>query len=106
MFKKLPDLKPDLGAFNLELARVAGTTELDGTDVAKVFRHLFLTADPILGKKVLFILLSWCGEYQVDDPDDSDGRVPPLDPAALQRWAGKREIAALIKAAMYADLSQ
>jgi len=48
------------------------------------------------------MLMSWCGEYDVAD---DDGRVPPIDNNELQRWAGKREIAARIKAALYADLN-
>ena len=54
------------------------------------------------GKRVLFMLMTWCGEYDVSN---DEGRVPPLDPNALQRWAGKREIAARLKAALYADLN-
>ena len=46
--------------------------------------------------------MSWCSEYDVAD---DDGRVPPIDNNELQRWAGKREIAARITAALYADLN-
>lgn len=69
-----------------------------------MFRHLFLGIDPHLGEKVLFVLLSWCGEYEMSDLE-SDVRIPPLDPNELQRWAMGREIANKIKAALYADLS-
>lgn len=92
-------------AFSHDLARVSGTIGMDGDDVARVFRQLFLAGDSTLGKKVLFILLTWCGEYEVGNPDDLEDRVPPVDPALLQRWAGKREVAAMIKTALYADLS-
>jgi len=51
------------------------------------------------------MILTWCGEYDVSEDDDPESRVPPLDPALLQRWAGKREIAAKLKAALYADLT-
>ena len=104
MIKRKPRPEPDLEAFNRALADVAGVSELDGLDVARLFRQFFLNDETGAGKKIMFLLLSWCGEYEIDDPDDPDGRVPPVDPALLQRWAGKRAIAAKIKAALYADL--
>jgi len=104
MIKRRPKLDPDQEAFNKVLMHVAGIQDMDGLDVAKLFRHFFLGDDNEQGRKVLFILLTWCGEYLVDDPDDPNNRVPPVDPALLQRWAGKQEIAAKLKAALYADL--
>ena len=71
---------------------VAGRVH-DGEDVAGDFRHLFLR-DDALAKRVLYMLMRWCGEYE----------GPPTDNAELQRWAGKREVAVDIKAALYADL--
>ena len=105
MIKRRPkNLEPDLEEFNKALMHVAGVADMDGLDIAKLFRHFFLGDENEQGKKVLFLLLTWCGEYEVDDPDDPNGRIPPTDPALLQRWAGKREIAAKIRAALYADL--
>jgi len=104
MIKRKPKLEPDLEEFNKALMHVAGVANMDGLDIAKLFRHFFLGDENEQGRKVLFLLLTWSGEYEVDDPDDPMGRVPPVDPALLQRWAGKREIAAKLKAALYADL--
>lgn len=61
-----------------------------------MFRHLFVLNDPVLGKKVLFVLMSWLGEYETMIPTDTN---------ELHRYAGKRQIAGLIKAALHADLS-
>ena len=61
-----------------------------------MFRHLFVLNDPVLGKKVLFILMSWLGEYEM---------MIPTEPDELQRYAAKRQIAGQIKAALHADLS-
>jgi len=97
------DLNPQY--YTQDLIRAASVDQLAPDDVARLFRNLFLTADPVLGQKVLFILLSWLGEYDVSDIEDPGGIVPPLDPNLLQRWAGRREVAALIKTALYADLN-
>lgn len=87
-------MNPDLEQFNkLLVGSVMGRAHT-GEDVAGDFRHLFLREDAV-GKRVLFMLMNWCGEYA----------GPPEDNDALQRWAGKREVAALIKAALYADLT-
>lgn len=96
-------LTPDLEAFNKALARSVNLN-YGPEAVAGDFRRLFLN-EPELGKRVLFMLLTWCGEFEVDNPDDPESRVPPVDPMLLQRWAGKREVAAKIKAAIYADLN-
>ena len=104
MIKRRPKLEPDLEEFNRALMRSSGVAGMNGPDLAKLFRHFFLGDENEQGRKVLFLLLTWCGEYEVDDPDDPHARVPPVDPALLQRWAGKREIAAKLKAALYADL--
>ncbi len=93
-FKGKLKLEPDLEAFHRALIGSTMGTEHDGITVARDFRALFLREDA-LGKRALFMLLTWCGEYD----------APPEDNDALQRWAGKREIAGLIKAALYADLS-
>ena len=91
--RRRPNLQPDIEKFNQTIIRSVYGRGYDGLDVAGDFRHLF-NDNPQLGQRVLFMLLKWCGEY---DP-------PPEDDSALQRWAGKREIADSIKAAMYADL--
>lgn len=98
-FKRKRKLTPDVTAFTDALHKAVAGKTLDGEDVAIAFRHLFVNADPQLGKVVLHILLTWCGEYATEEdiPRDNEG---------LQRWAGKREIAARIKAAMHADLSR
>jgi len=94
-------LQPDLEDFHRQLVTALDLERYGPADVARDFRQLFL-ADRDLGRRVLFMLMTWCGEYDVDDDET---RVPPLDPNELQRWAGKREIAARIKAALYADLN-
>jgi hypothetical protein len=89
-----PRLEPDLELFhNAIINSVYGKTH-SGVDVAGDFRSLF-NQNPHLGQRVLFMLMTWCGEYE----------GPPEDDTALQRWAGKREVAGHIKAAMFADLS-
>ena len=93
-FKRRPKLNPDIEAFNTAIINSVYGRMHDGADVAGDFRHT-INAEPARGKRVLFMLLTWCGEYD----------NPPTDNDALQRWAGKREVAALIKAAMFADLS-
>ena len=94
-------LEPDLEDFHRQLVSSLDLARYGPADVARDFRTLFLE-DRDLGKRVLFMLMSWLGEYDVSN---DDGRVPPIDPNELQRWAGKREIAARIKAALYADLN-
>jgi hypothetical protein len=84
-------LEPDLEDFHQQLVTSLDLQRHGPADVARDFRKLFLE-DPYLGKRVLFMIMSWCGEYDVDNNE-------------LQRWAGKREIAARIKAALYADIN-
>ena len=96
-------LVPDVAEFNAALNRSVMPEAYRPEDIAQDFRRLFLQ-DDLLGKRVLHTLLTWCGEYDVSDPDDPANRVPPLDRDELQRWAGKHEIGSLIKAAMYANL--
>ncbi len=91
---KKDKLTPDLEAFNQAVINSVYGREYTGTAVAQDFRALMLR-DPGLGKRVLHMLLHWCGEFD----------NPPEENELLQRWAGKRELAARIKAAMYADLS-
>jgi hypothetical protein len=89
------DLTPDVAGFlDAVHASVAGK-RYDNHQAAADFRRLFLL-DPELGRRVLHTLLTWAGEYTFEIPQESE---------ALQRWAGKREIATRIKAAMYADLT-
>ena len=95
------ELEPDLEDFHKQLVQSLDLARYGPADVARDFRALFLE-DADRGKRVLFMLMSWCGEYDVSN---DEGRVPPLDPNELQRWAGKREIAARLKAALYADLN-
>jgi hypothetical protein len=93
-FSRKPKLEPDVEAFLDALHKSVAGKQLDGKDIAVAMRHLFTRHDPQLGRVVLHALLTWCGEYE----------NPPEDNEALQRWAGKREIAVRIKAAMHADL--
>lgn len=93
-WQRKPKLTPDLDRFHSELIHSVYGRVYSDRDVAGDFRHT-INSEPARGRRVLFTLLSWCGEYE----------GPPEDDAALQRWAGKQEIAALIKAAMFADLS-
>ncbi len=94
-------VRPDLEDFHKQLVTSVDLHRHGPADVARDFRTLFLE-DKGLGRRVLFMLMSWCGEYGVSD---DGGRIPPLDNNELQRWAGKREIAARLKAALYADLN-
>jgi len=93
-FRRGPTLNPDINAFHTAIVHSVYGRSHQGDDVAGDFRILF-NKEPQLGQRVLFMLLTWCGEY--DDPPESND--------ALQRWAGKRELAGKIKAAMFADLS-
>ena len=86
-------MNPDLETFNKMLVGSVMGRDHSGRDVAGDFRSLFLRDD--VGKRVLFMLMNWCGEYD----------APPESNEELQRWAGKREVAAFIKAALYADLT-
>lgn len=94
-FKRRKKYEPDVEKFNRALHGAVFGKIYTGEDVAGDFRSVFLRDNPELGKRVLFTLLSWCGEYDTEVPSGED----------LQRWAGKREVAARIKAALYADLS-
>lgn len=94
-FRRRTKLKPDLEGFHRALINSVVGRDHDGHSVAGDFRALF-NREPLLGQRVLFMLLKWCGEYE---------GPPSGSTEALQRWAGKRELAGLIKAAMYADLS-
>lgn len=87
-------LAPDIEAFNQAIIRSVSGRNHDGFAIAQDFRAL-INRNPDLGKRVIFMLLHWCGEYD----------APPESNDQLQRWAGKREIADRIKAAMYGDLS-
>lgn len=100
----MPDLKPDIEGFHKALVTSVNLERYGPDDVARDFRQVF-AGDDIVGRRVLFMILTWCGEYDVSEDEDLESRVPPLDPALLQRWAGKREIAAKLKAALYADLT-
>ena len=93
-FWRKPKLNPDLNDFHSQLIHSVYGRDHDGRDVIGDFRSLFIRTNPALGNRVLFMLLTWCGEYE----------PPPTDNDALQRWAGKQDIAGQIKAAMYADL--
>lgn len=93
-FWRKPKLHPDLEKFHSELINATYGRTYNDRDVAGDFRHT-INAEPARGRRVLFTLLKWCGEY---DP-------PPEDDKDLARYAGKQEIAYLIKSALYADLS-
>jgi len=98
------NLNPDIEGFHKALVTSVNLERYGADDVARDFRQVF-GGDDIVGRRVLFMILTWCGEYDVSEDEDPESRVPPLDPALLQRWAGKREIAAKLKAALYADLT-
>ena len=100
----MADLNPDIEGFHKALVTSVNLERYGPDDVARDFRQVF-GGDDIVGRRVLFMILTWCGEYDVSEDEDPESRVPPLDPALLQRWAGKREIAAKLKAALYADLT-
>ena len=93
-FRKKPTIEPDIQAFNRALKLSVNVQDHDGHQVARDFRRLFLRDDE-LGKRVLFMILTWCGDYEGEIPQDDDG---------LKRWAGKQEIAWKIKAALHANL--
>ena len=100
----MADLNPDIEGFHKALVTSVNLERYGPDDVARDFRQVFAGGN-IVGRRVLFMILTWCGEYDVSEDEDPESRVPPLDPALLQRWAGKREIAAKLKAALYADLT-
>ena len=100
----MANLNPDIEGFHKALVTSVNLERYGPDDVARDFRQVF-GGDDIVGRRVLFMILTWCGEYDVSEDEDPESRVPPLDPALLQRWAGKREIAAKLKAALYADLT-
>ncbi len=87
--------EPDFEEFERLLIAAVGGREHGPIQVAHDFRGLFLE-NPDMGKRVLFMLLKWCGEFDAAPPESNDD---------LQRWAGKREVAARIKTALYADLT-
>lgn len=96
---------PDLEDLKHRLYRDCATAMQDGFEIAQDFRHLFFNPnDNGLGRRVLYRLLLWCGEYDAPDPDDPSAPFPPTDPAELQRWAARIGVAAMIKSALYADL--
>lgn len=87
-------LQPDLDAFHAELIHSTYGKNHAPDQIARDFRQVFLS-EPERGKRVLFALLTWCGEYG----------APPEGNDQLQRWAGQREVADRIKTALHADLS-
>lgn len=95
-FFKRRSLNPDLDAFNRALHRSVNVEHHDNEQVAKDFRRLFLS-DPELGKRVLFMLMTWCEEYN---------GVIPEDESSLNRWAGKQEVAWKIKAALHGNIDE
>ena len=92
--KPQPQLIPNLEEFHSAIVHSVYGRDYTAEDVAADFRRT-MDEEPARGRRVMFSLLTWCGEYM----------GPPEDNDALQRWAGKQEVAALIKAAMHADLS-
>lgn len=87
---------PDYDTFWAELARRLNLNHYDDIQLARDFRRVFL--ETTRGRRVLFRLLDWCGEYDVGDD------VPPVDPNQLQRYAALRQLAGKIKTAVYADM--
>jgi len=99
-------LEPDFMGFHRDLFRQVGVEGYMPRDVATDFRQVFLRDDDGgSGQRVLFTLLSWCGDYTVDDPDDPSSRIPPIQTEDLHRWAGKQEVGGKIKTALYVDLT-
>lgn len=94
---KKQKFQPNLEEFNKLLHLSVAGKDYDDVQAARDFRALFLR-DPELGKRVLYVLLYWCEEYNMD--------IPPIDTNLLQRYAGKQEIAKKIKTALYADLTE
>lgn len=80
-----------------DLARTAIAVQsrnLDDIDVAQAFRRTLL-ADDSSSATALVKLFELLGEFT----------PPPEDPHELVRWAGKREVAHNLKAALYAPLT-
>ena len=95
LFRRKTKCEPDIEKFLDDLQLAVAGKDMSPHEIAAAFRHLFTRNDPQLGRIVLHVLLTWCGEYEAEMPESSE---------ALQRLAGKREIALRIKTAMYADL--
>lgn len=87
-------MRVDILGFAHECAMSVYGRDYDELAMARDMRRLFM-ADPALGRRVLFTLMAWCGEYEFEVPTGE----------ALARWAGKKEVAARIKAALHADLT-
>jgi len=99
-------LVPDFEGFHRSLLRAVGVEGYQPRDVAMDFRQVFLREDDGgAGRRVLFTLLTWCGDYAVDDPDNPTSRIPPVQTEELHRWAGKQEVGGQIKTALYVDLT-
>lgn len=80
-----------------DLARTAvhvHSRNLDDVDVAQAFRRTLLSDSPH-SSATLVKLFELLGEFV----------PPPADPHELARWAGKREVAHDLKAALYAPLT-
>ncbi len=87
---------PDPEAFLAALRKTHGLADYTARDRRRDFRRVFAgSAD---GRRVLYQILLWGGLY------DPSGEVP-LEPQALQRWAGRRDLAAEILTALNAELA-
>ena len=93
-FRRKPRLDPNLEAFHNELINSVYGRMYGGADIAGDFR-LMVNSEPQRGRRALFMLLTWCGEYE----------DPPTDADELREYAGRRRVAGKIKAALFADLS-
>lgn len=80
-----------------DLARTAigvHSRQLSDQDVAQALRHTFFSDHPSSAAALIW-LLEQLGEF----------KPPPSDPHELARWAGKKEVAHDLKAALYAPLT-
>jgi hypothetical protein len=79
-----------------DLARTAVGVQarsLSGVEIAQAFRHTFFANHPSSAVAMVH-LFELLGEFT----------SPPADPHELARWAGKRQVAHELKAALYAPL--
>ena len=94
-FKRRVPSRPDPEAFLADLRASARTERYSDIDRRRDFRQVFSGAG---GKRVLYQIMDWGGMF------DPRGEVP-TDPDELQRWAGRRDLAADIMVALNAEVT-